>query len=70
MLTKMMAFELEEHNINVVGIRPGWNKTDMGGPDATYTVKESIESMLKVLTSFKKEENGLMLDRQGGKMPF
>ena len=65
-----MAFELEEHNIDVVGIHPGWVQTDMGGANATYTTEESIESMLKVLTSFKKEENGLMLDVKGGKLPF
>ena len=70
MLTKIMALELESSSIDVVGIHPGWVKTDMGGSNAALTVEESINAMLRVLSSFKKEENGCLLDFKGGKLPF
>ena len=70
MLTKMMALEFESSGIDVVGVHPGWVQTDMGGSNAALTVDESINAMLKVLSSFKREENGCLLDFKGGKLPF
>jgi NAD(P)-dependent dehydrogenase (short-subunit alcohol dehydrogenase family) len=49
MALSILAKELEPRGISVVLLDPGWVKTDMGGPHAPLTPKESIAGMRKVL---------------------
>ena len=65
-----MALELENNGIDVVGLHPGWVKTDMGGPNGELTVEKSIDSMLAVLSSLKRENNGCLLGLNGEKLPY
>ena len=37
---------------------PGWVRTDMGGPEATISVEESVRDMLQVIASLKPKESG------------
>lgn len=37
---------------------PGWVRTDMGGPNASISVEESVSGLLNVIGGLKKEDSG------------
>ena len=65
MLTRCFAVDLARSGVQAVSIHPGWVSTDMGGPNAPVTPKESIEGVIKIIQQFKDEQNGQFLDYQG-----
>ena len=49
-LTKIFADELKETNVLINSVCPGWVKTDMGGPNATRSVEEGVETIVWLAT--------------------
>ena len=49
-LTRTLARELEPRGVMVNSICPGWVKTDMGGPNATRTVKQGASGIVWAAT--------------------
>lgn len=49
-LALLMAKELVGTNILINSYSPGWMKTDIGGPDAPYTVEEGAETAVYLAT--------------------
>lgn len=45
-ITRHMAYELEDKNIAVNSVCPGWVRTDMGGRGATRPVEKGAESIV------------------------
>jgi len=45
-ITRMLADELSNFNILVNSVDPGWVKTDMGGPNASKTTAQAVDSIL------------------------
>ncbi|HYD61163.1 MAG TPA: SDR family oxidoreductase [Noviherbaspirillum sp.] len=37
---------------------PGWVRTDMGGPNATLAVEDSVSGLLNVISGLKQEDSG------------
>ena len=70
MALSILAKELEPQGISVVLLDPGWVKTDMGGPHAPLSPKESIAGMRKVLAGNPMEISGKFLGHDGMPRPW
>jgi NAD(P)-dependent dehydrogenase (short-subunit alcohol dehydrogenase family) len=70
MAFSILAKELAPRRISVVMFDPGWVKTDMGGPHAQLTPKESIAGMRKVLEGNAMEISGKFLGHDGSLRPW
>ena len=45
-LTRIFSEELKDANILVNSVCPGWVKTDMGGPNATRSIEEGVDTFV------------------------
>ena len=70
MFMRSLAARPAMHNRPMVTMAPGWIKTDLGGPDAPYTIAETIPSLVNVLLE-KQQRPGLeYLDFRGNTVPW
>ena len=67
-LTKTVALECATDGMTVNAICPGWVQTDMGGSNATLTIKESTEKIVK-FALMDEFPNGKFL-RHGEVLPW
>ena len=49
---------------------PGWIRTALGGPNATYSIEESIPKVVEVLLSRQGKPGLHYLDREGRVVPW
>ncbi len=70
MLTKQAAIDLKSQGITVVSISPGWVKTDMGGRNAKYETKESVEMFLKKVKDLNLCHSGTFIGEDGNSIPW
>jgi NAD(P)-dependent dehydrogenase (short-subunit alcohol dehydrogenase family) len=65
-----LAKDLAEQRIMAATICPGWVKTDLGGPNASLEIDDSVRQMIAVINSFSPEQNGLFLDQAGNVLDY
>ena len=70
MISARMAKDLKADSIIVVSFCPGWNKTDMGGPDAPLEARDSIRSLLAVADRLTIQDSGRFLSHEGQPIAF
>ncbi|XP_041256644.1 C-factor-like isoform X1 [Onychostruthus taczanowskii] len=73
MLSKCQSLAYKEHGILCVALHPGWVQTDMGssaGHTPPVTVDDSVQGMLKVLSSLSEKDTGAFLDWKGKVVPW
>jgi NAD(P)-dependent dehydrogenase (short-subunit alcohol dehydrogenase family) len=65
MITARLAKDLAKEGFTVVSFCPGWNKTDMGGPDAMLNPAVSMKQLLDVAEKLTTASNGVYLHHHG-----
>jgi len=63
-VTRILAKELENTNILINSMAPGWVKTDMGGPSATRTLEEGADTVVWLATADNLSSGGFFQDRK------
>jgi len=62
--TGILARELQDTNILVNSMAPGWVRTDMGGPDATRSVEEGADTAVWLATNNELPTGRFFMDRK------
>lgn len=70
MLTTGLSAALAPDGVTVVTVCPGWNKTDMGGPEAPLDPAESIRSLVGVMDRLTIKDSGTFLSHEGKPIPW
>jgi NAD(P)-dependent dehydrogenase (short-subunit alcohol dehydrogenase family) len=69
-INKIISVELAPRGFTSIVMHPGWVKTDMGGPDATLEVEESINGMVAVIESLSSADSGKFFNYDGQELPW
>ena len=67
---KSMSIDLKPQNIACVILHPGWVKTDMGGPYAEITTRESVKQLFQTLESVTLADSGSFFEIDGSIIPW
>ncbi|GAC1518914.1 MAG: SDR family oxidoreductase [Vulcanimicrobiaceae bacterium] len=70
MVTKQLAGALRARRIAVLSLHPGWVRTRMGGDDATLSIDESADGMVRVIDGFDLPRSGSFLAYDGTTLPW
>ena len=69
-ITISISEEFKSKKITVASFHPGWVRTDMGGPNATLSTKESASSLIKNFENLTFENTGKFFNYDGTTMNF
>lgn len=69
-VVKSLSIDLREQGVIAVALHPGWVKTDMGGPNAEITARESVEQIFHNLLNLSIEDSGRFIDIDGSDIPW
>lgn len=67
---KSLAIDLQDHQIKVVALHPGWVKTEMGGPNALIDTPTSVSGMRRVISGLTQEQSGSFISYDGTVVPW
>jgi len=70
MFSIAMKNELRSSNISIILLHPGWVKTDMGGPNALITPRESTCEMIKRVEEQTLDMTGRFIQYDGKALPW
>lgn len=70
MLTRRLAVKLAPRQISVIGVNPGWVRTDMGGAQAPLSVEQAIGAMTSVVAGTAPSDSGYVFEHDGRRLPW
>ena len=68
--TKGLALELQQQNVGLLLLHPGWVKTRMGGAGALFSTQESVDGMRSVIDRFDMDISGAFYHFKGNVIPW
>jgi len=69
-VVKSLSIDLKAQGVISVAIHPGWVKTQMGGPNAEISTRESVEQLFHNLLNLTIEDSGRFIDIDGSDIPW
>ena len=69
-VVKSMSVDLAPQGIKAVALHPGWVKTDMGGPNAEISCRESVSRLFEILLALNASDSGRFIDIDGKDIPW
>ena len=70
MLMRSAAIDLKPRGVACIVVNPGWVKTDMGGPNAKLTPKESVGAMRRLISKLGPKDSGRFYNYDGREYPW
>jgi NAD(P)-dependent dehydrogenase (short-subunit alcohol dehydrogenase family) len=70
MFMRSLAADTKRWGTTTVLLDPGWVSTDMGGPNAPHTPKQSVRGMIRVIDTLTPQHNGRFFTWQGDDQPW
>jgi len=70
MLTKGLGLDLAARSVAVVAIGPGWVRTGLGGPNAKFSVEESMANVCPMIEKFTMKDTGKLYLYDGNELPW
>lgn len=67
---KSLALDLAGEDIAVVILHPGWVRTDMGGPNASVAIPDSVTGMRRVIDGLTPATTGRFVNYDGSAIPW
>ncbi|MGO4307653.1 MULTISPECIES: SDR family oxidoreductase [unclassified Cupriavidus] len=66
----LKSISLDARHATCVALHPGWVQTDMGGPKADITARQSVSGMRRVLAGVTHRDNGSFHNYDGTAIPW
>jgi NAD(P)-dependent dehydrogenase (short-subunit alcohol dehydrogenase family) len=70
MIVKTLAIDLKPAGVIALVLHPGWVKTDMGGPHALISSKQSVSGMREVISRLTIQDSGNFIAYDGKAIPW
>lgn len=70
MVVKSLAIDLQEFNITVAALHPGWVRTDMGGPHGLIDTETSVQGLRQVIAGLHRGQTGQFIAYDGKTIPW
>lgn len=69
-VVKSMSIDLKSREITCLLMHPGWVKTDMGGPYAEISTRESVTQLFRIIENSTLNDSGSFFDIDGSNIPW